>query len=201
MTNRKTPRKYFLMYFAFALSVSLTQCSKTTVDPIGLPPETQTGAGIFACKINGVVWQYKNPNYEFLSTKPVTHWEFDKSSMGGYLTINGLRYPDGTGASDYLLLVADSLNFRASKIVDTSTIYNYGIEYINYNSSKKECYEYRTTNALDKTKQYYSTGNLNITKLDQVARIISGNFNCVIFQTACGDTLRITEGRFDIKYQ
>jgi len=192
--------RHFLIYFAFALCTSLTQCSKTTVDPNALPPETQTGAGTFACKINGVVWKWKNPNYEFLSTKPVTHWEYDKSSMGGNLIINGLRYPDGINASDYLLLVADSLNFSDSKVVDTSTIFNYGIEYINYNSSKKECYEYRTTNALDKTKQYYSSGQLKITKLDKSTQIISGNFNCLIYQTGC-DTLKITDGRFDLKYQ
>ncbi len=121
--------KYFFYAVLFILSATTSQCTKTSTtsdDSNSLPPETQTGAGTFACKINGVVWRYKDPNYEFLSTKPVTHWEFDKSSMGGYLTINGLRYPDGINASDYLLLVADSLNFKASKIVDTSTIYNYG---------------------------------------------------------------------------
>ena len=193
--------KYIFYTALFLIIATTTQCNKTNVDPDGLPSETQTGAGTFACKINGVVWKYKNPNYEFLSTKPVTSWGFDPNYLGGYLAINGLRYPDGTNASDYLLLVADSLNFRDSKIVDTLTIFNYGIEYINYNSSKKECYEYRTTNALDKTKQYYSSGHLKITKLDQANQIISGNFNCIIYQTACGDTLKITDGRFDLKYQ
>jgi len=198
MTNRKTPRKYFLMYFAFALSVSLMQCSKTAVDPIGLPPETQTGAGIFACKINGVVWQYKNPNYEVLSTKPKTRWEFDPTLWGGNLYIGGVRYLDGVKENDLLSLGADSLLYNNEKTI-FGLKREFGIRFTNYTPNSNECGDIGTS-PLGDTTNFYSSGKLIISKLDQNTKIIAGTFYCTIKQTGC-DTLKITEGRFDIKYQ
>ena len=106
------------MYFAFALCTSLTQCSKTTVDPNTLPPETQTGAGTFACLINGAVWQYKNADNFY--TSPKTRWEFDPNSMGGLLTVGAIRYSDGINSDAILSLAADSLLFKKEKYVSKS---------------------------------------------------------------------------------
>jgi len=191
--------RHFLMYFAFALSVSLMQCSKTTVDPNGLPPETQTGAGTFACKINGVVWQYKDPNYEFLSTKPVTHWEFDNNSYGGILYLNGLRYLDGINENDFLNIGLDSLNFKKEAIVIPKTG-NFSVSYIIYKQALQNCSQYSSNPNYDTSNNFSSSGKLNVTRFDKVAKIISGNFYCTIKQSGC-DTLKITDGRFDIKYQ
>ena len=189
--------RHFLMYFAFALSTSLTQCSKTTVDPNGLPPETQTGAGTFACKINGVVWQYKNADNFY--TTPKTRWEFDPTMYGGYLSIGGIRYSDGINADAILSLVADSLLTNKEKTVNKYYGIDYGINYINYSSTNRVCREFYTTPIIDSSKNFYSSGKLTLTKLDQNARIIAGTFYCTIYQTGC-DTLRFTEGRFDLKY-
>ena len=193
--------KHIFYAVLFLLSATTTQCSKTSTTPDDsntLPPETQTGAGTFACKINGVVWKYKNPNYEFLSTKPVTRWEFDKSNMGGYLTINGLRYPDGINSSDLLFLQADSLLISKEKVVNNYYGYNFGIVYKDYLAPVNKCDEFKTT-SLDTTKNYFSSGKLTISKLDQTVRIIAGTFNATIKQAGC-DTLKITEGRFDLKF-
>jgi len=186
-------KSWFLLFLFFG---ALTNCSKKD----DLPPETQIGAGTFACKINGVNWQYKDPNYEFLSTKPKTRWSFDPNDMGGYFYIGALRYADGSNANDLIVLGADSLISRKTKTIETSGFYNYGVKFINYDYTTGQCYEYRTTNALDTTKNYFSSGKLIITKLDQSAKIIAGTFYCTIKQTSC-DTLKITEGRFDLKYQ
>ena len=190
--------KYFFYVALFILSATTVQCNKNGVDA-ELPPETQTGAGTFACKINGVVWRYKDPSYELLSTKPKTRWSFDPNDMGGYFYIGGLRYADGSNANDLIVIGADSLISKKTKIIDTSGFYNYGVKFINYDYTNVQCYEYRTTNALDTTKNYYSSGKLTITKLDQSAKIIAGTFYCTIKQTGC-DTLKITDGRFDLKY-
>ena len=45
-----------------------------------------------------------------------------------------------------------------------------------------------------------NNGNLTITKADSVLKIISGTFNFDLPTDFC-DTLKITDGRFDIKYQ
>jgi len=190
--------KYFFYVALFILSATTVQCNKNGVDA-ELPPETQTGAGTFACKINGVSWQYKDPNYEFLSTKPKTRWSFDPNDMGGYFYIGALRYADGSNANDLIVLQGDSLKYFKEKTVNNFDGYNAGVKYINYDFKNGQCYEYRTTNALDTTKNYYSSGKLTITKLDQTAKIISGNFYCTIKQNGC-DTLKITDGRFDLKY-
>ena len=195
--------KYIFYTALFLIIATTTQCNKTNVDPDGLPPETQTGAGTFACKINGVVWKWKNPNYEFLSTKPVTSLKFDPYYMGGYLEISAVRYADGINENELFGLVADSLLFKKTKTINASNyhdFFNYGLEFINYYSTKKGCDEYITTTAVDSSVNYYCDAKLNITKLDQTAHIISGTFYATIYQTQCGDTLKITDGRFDIKY-
>jgi len=189
--------RHFLIYFAFALCTSLTQCSKTIVDSNGLPPETQTGSGTFACKINGVVWQYKNADNFY--TTPKTRWEFDPTMYGGYLSIGGIRYSDGINADAILSLVADSLLTNKEKTVNKYYGIDYGINYINYSSTNRVCREFYTTPIIDSSKNFYSSGKLTLTKLDQNARIIAGTFYCTIYQTGC-DTLRFTEGRFDLKY-
>ena len=56
--------KYFFYVVLLFVSATTTHCTKTSTTPDdsnSLPPETQTGVGTFACKINGVVWKYKDP--------------------------------------------------------------------------------------------------------------------------------------------
>ncbi len=195
--------RYFLMYFAFAISTSLTQCSKpavvTPTDSNTLPPETQTGAGTFACKINGVVWQWKDPNYEFLSTKPKTKWEFDPTSYGGLLIISGVRYSDGITENDLLNIVIDSLNIKKEFNIGATPFW--GLRYFDYKNAKTGCQDIASDSILKNSKNFNSSGNLTITRFDKSAKIVSGKFNCLIFEPTCGDTLKFTDGRFDIKYQ
>ena len=184
------------------ISAATSQCSKTTTavpdDPNALPPETQTGAGTFACKINGVVWKYKDPNYQVLDNRPKTRWNFDSSLRGGNLEIIGFNYYDESNSSgvNQIDLYSDSLITKNEKIINDSG-YNYGMKF--YNDSSKNCQQFSTTPIYDKSSRFFSSGKLNITKFDQNAKIISGNFSCTIYQIGC-DSLKITEGRFDLKY-
>lgn len=43
-------------------------------------------------------------------------------------------------------------------------------------------------------------GKLEITKLDTTNHIIAGTFEFTVWKEDC-DTIRVTDGRFDIKYQ
>ncbi len=194
--------KYLFYAVLFILSTTTTQCTKTSTTPDDsntLPPETQTGTGTFACKINGVVWRYKDPNYEFLSTKPVTHWDFDNNSYGGILYLNGLRYLDGINENDFLNIGLDSLNFKKEAIVFPKTG-DFSVSYIIYKPALQNCSQYSSNPNYDTSNNFSSSGKLNVTRFDKVAKIISGNFYCTIKQSGC-DTLKITDGRFDIKYQ
>jgi len=193
--------KYFFYVALFILSATTIHCTKTSTTPDDsntLPPETQTGTGTFACKINGVVWRYKDPNYEVLSTKPITRWEFDPTLWGGNLYIGGVRYLDGVKENDILSLGSDSLLFKKEKVIDNSKR-EFGIRFTNYTPTGNQCSDIGSAPLGDSTN-FYSSGKLTISKLDQTAKIISGTFYCTIYQTGC-DTLKITEGRFDLKYQ
>ncbi len=183
------------------VSATTTHCSKTSTNPDDtLPPETQTGAGTFACKINGVVWKYKNANYEFLSTKPATRWEFDPTYNNGNLSIVGGRYLDGVNETDMLILGADSLmTFKERNVNNIKNYHQYGLDYMVYDTKLGLCGRYNTGSFLDTTPNFYCSGKLSITRLDQSARIISGTFYATIKQTSC-DTLKITDGRFDLKF-
>lgn len=59
----------------------------------------------------------------------------------------------------------------------------------------------------DSYRTYFSTdintyvlGTLTISKLDKTNRIVAGVFNAKLFKIGCSDTIRFTEGRFDMKY-
>ena len=189
-----------LCYSLLLLLVGVTsiQCNKTTDDPNDLPPETQTGAGTFACKINGVVWKYKDHDYEFLSSRPVTHWSFSPNESMGVLRISGQRYTnDNSVADDVVALGADSLTLLKERITigDPAA---FGLDYNNFNGSSS-CQYFASQQVYDRSKNFYRDGKLTLTYLDLKARIISGTFYCTIYQTGC-DTLKITDGRFDLKY-
>ena len=47
--------------------------------------------------------------------------------------------------------------------------------------------------------QLRCSGQLTVAKLDTSAGIVSGTFNATLFKPGC-DTLKITEGRFDMKF-
>ena len=190
---------YAVLLFVSATTIQCTKTSTTPDDSNTLPPETQTGAGTFACKINGVVWKYKNPNYEFLSTKPVTSWEFDPTYNNGYLSISGVRYKDGINETDLLDLDSDSLTTFKERNSNNIGKYHFGMRYTIYDTKSALCNDYITTRLIDNSPDFYSSGKLTITRLDQTARILSGTFNATIKQMNC-DTLKITDGRFDLKY-
>ena len=179
------------------ISAATSQCSKTTVDPNALPPETQTGAGTFACKINGKIWNFNNPS-GFLNNSPITRWSFDPGIRGGNLEILGFTYDAaGTTETSELDLYGDSLIYK-SQIISSRTLNHFAMKYYDFNSVK--CQGFSSGPLYDTTNNFYSSGKLNISRLDQSAKVISGTFNYTIYQTGC-DTLKITDGRFDIKYQ
>jgi len=194
--------KQFFYVALFILSATTTQCTKTSTTPDDtntLPPETQTGVGTFACKINGVVWKYKNPNYEFLSTKPITSWEFDPTYNNGNLYIGAVRYLDGVNENELLEINSDSLLTFKERNANNIGKYHFGMRFTIYDPKSGQCADYSTTRLIDNSPNFFSSGKLTITKLDQTARIIAGTFYTTIKQTGC-DTLKITEGRFDVKY-
>ncbi len=193
--------KYFFYAALCLVCATTTHCTKTsTISPDSLPPETQTGAGTFACKINGVVWQWKDPAPQWLDTRPRTVFRYDPNRWGGFLEIDGWNYSDGKTAANLLTLGVDSLPLFKEKIINPNFGVSYIIKYSNFLNAKGQCQDFSSAGVLDTSKQFFSSGKLIISRFDQSAKIVSGTFNCTIYQFGCGDTLKITDGRFDVKY-
>jgi hypothetical protein len=173
------------------------QCNKDKDDPDPdngkgsdkeqLPPATQSGENTFGCLVNGEVWRpengevYRNPLRASFGLGRLTisaEREIDKKSLDNEINITMYDNIDDTGY--YRLDEYDTDSLRS-------------INYALYRLEKIGC-QYST---------YYSNKNyVIINRLDSIKNIISGRFEFIAVNDSCGelDTMRVTDGRFDIKY-
>ena len=149
-----------------------------------MPPETTTGAMTFGCKINGKVFVPKDGR-----GKPglFCQYVYLGSGVGGgwYLNIpavdwNPSSIPAVSITTDSLLVSENSTyQFKYRKKGFPGAFYSDGPQY----------------NATDN-----NSGELKIKKFDSVNRIISGTFFFTGTDNSNGQTVNITDGRFDIRY-
>jgi hypothetical protein len=170
------------------------QCSKikNTTPPKTelekLPPITQTGANTFGCLVNGVAWL---PN----GTKPGIgggsniQVYVDPTFQGGMFGISGHKYKDGP---------FNKVGFSANPCIGAGQYFtNSSILIYDYSKAFGNTICEITTNEQLTTVKY---GALNITKYDLTNRIFSGTFEATLYNaTTCTDTIKITNGRFDVK--
>lgn len=164
--------------------VVLVTCSKNTPpspdNPYGLPNATQTGAGVFACRINGanaIANLYNCPYW--CGAGGVTN---DTLGISGKLNIANAF--DIIGLAIYRNLkinttysLADSINTYCRFVAD-STCQTAG----------------KVTNI------YPYNGTITLTRLDTANKIISCKFAFDVPIPSGCDTLHITYGRFDYGY-
>ena len=176
----------------FILSSCLWPKNDANIKPaeLVLPPETQEGKGIFACKINGKVYIDERPlnfiNYNPYSNSSVmslgaTFKEKINNKINENDILIFLRVPEGK------ILKQDTtylLEYRPA--IDTIGSGGY---YINNQSCK-----YYTNPTLK--------SSLTITKIDLSNHFVSGRFNMLLTNGSCNstDTVRITEGIIDMKF-
>jgi len=162
---------------AIACLTSLMHCHRDQPKPKTelekLPAATQAGAYTFGCLVNGKAWVVQNS----LHTVAIDQVNF---SLWGSIQNNSQNIfffiqDPGIVVKSYLL------NDRMSQYAQFSN-------YTDINNSC-ECYADGTT----------GNGILNITKFDQTKLIVSGTFNFTAWNTKC-DTIKVTEGRFDLHY-
>ena len=173
--------------FIFLATLLLLGCSKNDEPPKApvdqLPAATQVGANKVGCLVNGEVFlpQGSNPLgppivtcfYQFVNNA----WYFSLGySNNQQDRLRNLRIVSKAVViqlnQTYPLILQNDGNFSASY-------------------SKFAVFEYNTTNDIK--------GELKITKLDQTNAIISGTFWFDAANNA-GEIVKITEGRFDMKY-
>ena len=150
-----------------------------------LPPITQTGANTFGCLVDGVAWL---PN----GSKPQTGGPniqvyVDPTFQGGAFYVTGHQYNNfqsqitfGSGGCTSGGLFDIALPLQA-------------VSYTRFLNTINTC-EFSSSNSGS-----YRQGFFNISRYDLTNGIFSGTFEFTIKSQSCGDTVRITNGRFDVK--
>ena len=175
-----------LMLYAFIIMLCFcfAQCKKTNTPDPGeqLPPETQTGAFTFGCKVDGKIYTAKGKG-GLLSNESVWYGYYSDSSI--------------------IISVSNSIskfNFRAEfKYLGQVGLYElkeYPYEGIFNDNSN---------GTIPGTSNTYGTNNLNIGKINlkyftpTIGSALAGTFD-IYAKNQNGKIIHITEGRFDIGF-
>ncbi|RYY30344.1 MAG: hypothetical protein EOP41_00820 [Sphingobacteriaceae bacterium] len=163
-----------LIVLPFLFLLLITSCEKE-----GLPKATQTGANTMSCKVNGKVWQ-KKACVSCLGGGSALSLNYDDRDFFG---ISGQNRDQNIT----ITLIINSL--KKTRIYSSSTNGNNQAYLNNYNNGT-----------------YYSTsqsnkGTITVTKLDLNNKIISGTFEFTAEdENNPNNTIKVTDGRFDVKY-
>jgi len=162
-----------ILFFLFA-----TSCKKED----DLPKATQTGAGVFAAKINGATWEAG------------ACWSCFGGGSGLSINYDNLTFFGISGKNKdkkfTVSIVIENLKNTGTFILGngkgSNTASNYAAVYTSPNN-------FYTSNS--------TTGKITITKLDTNSKIISGTFEFTAEdERDPSNIMKITEGRFDVKY-
>lgn len=170
----------------------LNSCSKEK-----LPEATQTGANTFGCKINGKTW-IPNGTHDLFVSIPALYSSFFQHNGIRWLNISARKDPSLINNEDDSY---DDLSLTVALPVSTNdTIINkncYACNlYCPYSSMRLQiqglfngaCY---ATDSLH-------PGLIHFSKIDTLNRIFSGDFEFSAFDKNTGNTISVTEGRFDV---
>jgi hypothetical protein len=145
-----------------------------------LPPATMIGANTFGCKVNGDVW--------------IPHVEGAPFWESPIYAKHDRWWPD----CDQLFVSGERRYEKKADIYQSMSI-NVWCPVLGENEITFSKGRYRD---LEGCGEYYldtlSPRILIITRLDSVKFIASGTFEFTVINDDCEDTLRITEGRFDV---
>ena len=168
-------------FISFVLSILLTNCDECKDDPNPitelekLPAATQQGKNTFGCLVDGKAWVTAT------STGAVAFYQENILAIGAKITEKEREQSIGID------LYASNIELRQYLLNEPSIT---GAQFTDYTDVNKVCiYE----------KENLLKGILTITKYDPVNLIISGLFEFETVNTQC-DTVKITDGRFDLTY-
>ena len=172
-----------LILFVFCFSECKKHKPETPVEQ--LPPVTQSGKNTLGFLLNGQPWTPAGNNGRAnLSIYVDINYKKGTFNITAYRILsNANRESVGFGIADSLIFqsIPETLKLGKHSLFGLSLITN-------------QC----TYDFFDSST--YRSGQLTLSKFDKTNQIISGTFDVVLYKSGCGDTLKITEGRFDMKY-
>lgn len=165
-----------LLSAAFSIILCPLLYSACNEDDNDLPPITMEGKNTFGCLVNGNIWtpsgRLGQPG--LIAQMPSSNWVW----------IGADNNDNNTGIS---LNLSDSGSIQAKTYIlknDTSFYSEY-----NTRIGSIICF-YKYNHVL--------SGQITLTKLDVTRRIISGTFEFTSYNPDCDDTIKVTNGRFDV---
>lgn len=173
--------------FLSVLFISFFSCKKESTCPPNLPCATRTGENTFGCYINGKPWVARVGPSIFDPTLHPIEAEYDETGYGNdYQNQLRITASKWTGTSSgFMALYAwpvTTIGLHAGKFSSSGNIDDDNI------SNQIIVFD------LDTIIDY----NFDITYLDINKNIISGEFSFKGISST--DTIRVTDGRFDVKY-
>jgi hypothetical protein len=172
--------KLLCYIFCLVTFFTFSECKKEPVNPNtddGLPPATQTGANIFACKIDGRSW---------ISGTGI-------GIMNGHISNDTAWLTGADGDTNCFERISIRIDGGANLSNSPFLIPSNSQASILFNANKS-C-EGLLGSAI--INSYATQGKITITRIDSVNKVFSGIFECKVPMPNC-DTLIITNGRFDI---
>jgi len=178
---------YSILLFILSFTLLSSSCKKHVIQPVNqlslLPPATQTGANTFGCLIDGQAFVPKNQS---LLEGPKLQCNYIYMAGGYYFTVGGVSKNGGGILSD-IIIFTDSLAIGQGQTIELTD-----------NMTGNAVGEYYLNNPPYYTNKML-TGELSITKFDAIKQIVSGTFYFNVLDNT-GDTVKITNGRFDMPY-
>lgn len=176
-------KKMFLM----AAALWLLSCKKEVSE---LPAATQTGANTFGAKVNGKLWVPQG--FGVAPTAPLLQARYGGPERSVFIQARNFSgEPLETEFEIYLQNVRTPgtylLNANTDKYPAHAGNYAYYVER-----------KITPLNEWITSAQY--TGQVNVSRMDTVANVISGTFEFTAANmSGAGQPLTVTEGRFDVK--
>lgn len=175
--------RYIILTACLAMFIGAS-CKKnkpTKTELEKLPPITQSGANTFGCLVNGKAWIPKG--YQF---KPNFFIIVDPTFQNGNFDLRTYQY----AKQEF-----ERINIFSNGIRNNG---NYSIKpggpvFVDFRSDFFSCYYLHSV-------ENFSSGSLKITKYDLQNGIVSGEFECTLYDSTINcDTIKITNGRFDYR--
>ncbi|MBF6608583.1 MAG: hypothetical protein ITG00_07575 [Flavobacterium sp.] len=164
--------------FLLVVAALLLSCSN---DEGGLPPlpaATQTGERTFGCLVDGVA---------FIHDSNVINCYYQYVDGEYYFGIKGDNYDNNPVGID--------LGTSMREIAEGETYQLRG--YTNGNAWGSVFFQTSPTNGMSANTSEQMSGELTITRLDFSENIVSGSFWFNVTHPTTGETVEITQGRFD----
>jgi len=180
-----------LLLFLAAL-LALPACKKDNTDPNGLPAATQEGKNTAGFLLNGQPWL---PKASYVGNNPYTvSASYGPIRRAHRLAVSMFRYQDVNNSQSltlYLAGVRTLGTYQLNQEIDPFVIS--GLE-------PSHAYYRITSGARDFYTGSTARGQVVITRLDTVARVVAGTFEAKLREEGGPDSLAITQGRFDLKF-